>query len=77
MKDTYRCAICGRSNVKLWRPYLDTKPIICTKCAEERLIYKKYNRIHTDQIFINLEDLEDGIDPEYAGGTTMIPVNNE
>ena len=36
MKKPYRCAICGREGIKLWRPYLDSEPLVCAKCAEER-----------------------------------------
>ena len=36
MKQPYKCAICGRENVKLWRPYMDTEPLVCATCAEER-----------------------------------------
>lgn len=32
----YVCAICGKEHVKLWRPYMDTEPLICATCAEER-----------------------------------------
>ena len=34
--ENYACAICGKQNVKLWRPYSDTEPLICATCAEER-----------------------------------------
>ena len=36
MKQPYKCAICGRENVKLWRPYMNTEPLVCATCAEER-----------------------------------------
>ncbi len=42
MKKPYECSICGRQNVKLWRPYMDTEPLICATCAEERQSPKEY-----------------------------------
>lgn len=41
--ESYVCAICGATHVKLWRPYMDTKPLICAKCAEERQSPHEYN----------------------------------
>ena len=35
-KDNYVCSICGKRNVKLWRPYGDDVPLICAECAEKR-----------------------------------------
>lgn len=32
----YECSVCGKENVKLWRPYGDNAPLICARCAEER-----------------------------------------
>lgn len=34
--ENYVCSICGKRNVKLWRPYMDTTPLICAECAEKR-----------------------------------------
>lgn len=34
--ENYMCSICGKRNVKLWRPYMDTAPLICAECAEKR-----------------------------------------
>ena len=31
----YNCAICGKTNIKLWRPKTSTKPLICADCAEK------------------------------------------
>ncbi len=40
--ENYVCSICGKRNVKLWRPYMDTSPLICAECAEERQTPKEY-----------------------------------
>ena len=42
MGDHYKCTLCGRSNVKLWRPYLCSQPLICAACAEKRQSPLKY-----------------------------------
>ena len=38
----YKCWICKKEGVKLWRPYMDTEPLICAKCAEERQTEREY-----------------------------------
>ena len=43
MKKNYVCSICGRKNVKLWRPYIDEEPLICATCAEERQSPREYS----------------------------------
>lgn len=43
--NNYKCAICGREHVKLWRPYMDTAPLICATCAEERQSPKTYSEV--------------------------------
>ena len=43
MKKPYECSICGKQNVKLWRPYMDTEPLICATCAEERQSPEEYD----------------------------------
>ena len=43
MKKPYVCSICRRSNVKLWRPYMDTDPLVCARCAEERQTPREYD----------------------------------
>ena len=40
--DNYVCSICGKRNVKLWRPYMDTAPLICAEYAEERQSPREY-----------------------------------
>ena len=40
--EKYVCSICGRRNVKLWRPYMDTAPLICAECAEKRQTPHEY-----------------------------------
>ena len=70
MKKVYKCSICSRQNVKLWRPYMGTEPLICAKCAEERQTTEEYDECMTNQLKIDLKDVSD---PEYAGVTTMVP----
>ena len=40
--DNYVCSICGKRNVKLWRPYMGTEPLICAECAEKRQSPREY-----------------------------------
>lgn len=40
--DNYVCSICGKRNVKLWRPYMGTAPLICAECAEKRQSPQEY-----------------------------------
>lgn len=40
--ENYVCSICGKRNVKLWRPYMDTSPLICAECAEKRQESREY-----------------------------------
>lgn len=40
--EKYLCSFCGTRNVKLWRPYMESFPLICAKCAEERQSPRKY-----------------------------------
>lgn len=40
--DNYVCSICGKRNVKLWRPYMGTVPLICAECAEKRQTPREY-----------------------------------
>lgn len=46
MKKAYECSVCGRQNIKLYRPYMGTEPLICAKCAEERQAPREYDE-HT------------------------------
>ena len=39
----YACNICGKENVKLWRPYMGTEPLICATCAETRQSPREYD----------------------------------
>lgn len=41
--ENYFCTICGRKNVKLWRPYKDVTPLICAECAEKRQVKIEYD----------------------------------
>lgn len=34
--ENYSCSLCGKTNVKLWRPYGHASPLICAECAEKR-----------------------------------------
>ena len=43
MKNPYACSICGRENVKLWRPYKNKKLLICAECAEKFQSLRVYN----------------------------------
>lgn len=36
MEKRYKCSLCGRSGVKLWRPYWETEILVCASCAEKR-----------------------------------------
>lgn len=40
MKDVknYKCTACGKENVKLWRPWGYSGPLLCAECAESRQI---------------------------------------
>lgn len=42
----YACTICGKEQVKLWRPYMGTDLLICATCAEERQSPMEYDE-HT------------------------------
>lgn len=42
--EVYRCHICGRKGVKLWRPKGDSEPFICANCAEKRQLRMTYNK---------------------------------
>ena len=46
MEKNYQCSICGREGVKLWRPYMDTSPLVCASCAEARQSPRLYQE-HT------------------------------
>lgn len=36
--ENYSCSICGKTNVKLWRPYGHATHLICAECAEKRQV---------------------------------------
>lgn len=38
MSGNYRCSICGKKHVKLWRPFDGTK-LICARCAERKQVH--------------------------------------
>ncbi len=38
----YACAVCGKQHIKLWRPYMNTEPLICAPCAEIRQSPREY-----------------------------------
>ena len=40
--ENYKCAVCNRTGVKLWRPYGDSKPLICAACAEKHQAQMTY-----------------------------------
>lgn len=39
------CSICGRKGVKLWRPYMSTRPLICAECAEKRQVPRECDKV--------------------------------
>ena len=41
----YVCSICGKKNVKLWRPYMDEYPLVCAECAEKRQVPIEYDEL--------------------------------
>lgn len=41
MKKAYICSLCGKQNVKLWRPYGHIHPLLCAECAESRQTVKE------------------------------------
>ena len=45
MKDNYSCSYCGRKNVKLWRPYGYSSPLICATCAEKKQSVRKCKEV--------------------------------
>lgn len=45
MKFNYSCACCGRKNVKLWRPYGYSSPLICAACAEKKQSVRKCKEV--------------------------------
>ena len=42
--NNYVCSICGKRNVKLWRPYGYGAPLICAECAEKRQTPREYEK---------------------------------
>ena len=38
----YKCSVCGKNGIKLWRPYGDINPLICATCAEKRQSKRMY-----------------------------------
>ena len=43
--DDYICYFCGKQNVKLWRPHMETFPLICAECAENRQTPCEYEEV--------------------------------
>ena len=39
----YTCSLCGKKNVKLWRPCADDNLLVCACCAEARQSPMKYD----------------------------------
>lgn len=50
--NNYVCAVCGRREIKLWRPYMGTAPLICATCAEKRQSLRVYRET------VSLNDVE-------------------
>lgn len=71
--DNYVCSICRKRNVKLWRPYMDTR-LICAECAEKRQSpHEHVEKIGqpipmTHQLLVDLSD----ISIVYSSGKTFI-----
>ena len=82
----YVCSICGKRNLKLWRPIMDTDPLICAECAEKRQTPREslpkwkvnkdgevpsYDDLGpTDQLIVDLSD----VSPSYKSvSTSMVP----
>lgn len=42
---SYKCSVCGRQKVKLWRPYGDDTPLLCASCAENRQSPMEYEEV--------------------------------
>lgn len=47
----YQCSICGKENVKLWRPYGNNEPLVCARCAEERQSLVMYDEVVWEKNF--------------------------
>lgn len=45
METTYECASCKRTNVKLWRPYGYSSPLVCACCLETRQSPFEYDEV--------------------------------
>lgn len=62
MKNIKRCDICGKYKVKLWRPYIGSSPLLCTKCSLKGASGKQSEE-YIDQIKTTL----------YGEAVTMVP----
>ena len=40
--NNYVCSICVKRNVKLWRPCMDSAPLVCAQCAEKLQSPREY-----------------------------------
>ena len=65
--DNYVCSVCGRRDVKLWRPYGDTYPLICAECAEKMQAHYEYDEV------IWFPDGEKGYKGRFTGNTIPLP----
>jgi len=89
MQKDYKCSICGKHHVKLWRPYMGTYPLICASCAEQRQSPKEYDEktwIKKNKGYVGIPTgnklpLEkwainsEGLIPSYEGpGPTTLPL---
>lgn len=41
----YKCSICGKLGVKLWRPYGGCELLVCAECAEKRQSPIEYDEV--------------------------------
>lgn len=72
--DNYECSICRKRNVKLWRPSVDSVPLICAECAEERQSPRRYR----EKVWFKVG--EGHFSPKYTGKKIPLPeweVNEE
>lgn len=53
MKENYSCACCGRKNIKLWRPYGYSSPLICATCAEKSKVLENVKRLFGKMMVID------------------------
>ncbi len=43
--ENYRCSVCGKEHVKLWRPIGDDDPLMCAECIEKNQSAQEYEKM--------------------------------